>query len=251
MTAKQQVNGKSRLPARERGPREKFRRVSVETAPGIVLHGDFGASPPGRSRGAVVVVHASRLPPLEPRNRVVLAALAEVGLDAMLLDLFTVHEKVSAHPPSSDLEALSDRIVAATRWLHRQPELAPSRLGVLGIDSSAAPALLAAAKLGDRAGAAVAWGGGAELMHAHADDIAAPVLLIVDGHAADLEREYELRRRLQCPTSVVIVPGVTHEFAQRGPVQRGARQAADWLAAHLATSVAAEEAVAKPLALAG
>lgn len=254
MIAKQHppVNGKPRPSARQHGHRANLRGVSVETAPGIVLHGDLRVWPGGPARGAVVVVHASRLPSLEPRNRVVLEALADAGLATMLLDVFTMHEKVSPHPPANDLELLSDRIVAATRWLQHEPKVAAPRLGVLGMNSSAAPALLATAKLGDRAGAAVAWGGGAELMTARAGDIVVPVLLIVDGHAEDLEREYELRQRLRCPTAVSIIPGVTHQFAQRGPVQRGAQQAADWLATRLATSAAAEaEAAAERLALAG
>ena len=85
----------------------------------------------------------------------------------------------------------------------------------------------------DRVGAVVSWGGRGELAQTSLDEIVARVLLIVDGHAEDLEHGYEMQQRLKCPNELAVVPGATHAFDQFGPVQRAARLAADWFTRHL------------------
>jgi putative phosphoribosyl transferase len=208
------------------------REAAINAAPGVVLGGDLTLPSQGRLRGVVLFAHASRSTRRDPRNRVVVTALSRAGLATLLLDVFTAHEKVS-HPTSADVELLSQRIVAATHWLRHQPETQALALGYLAASGSSAAALLAAAKLPEHIGAVVAWGGGGELAQASLDEIVAPVLLIVDGHAEDLERGCEMRRRLRCPTNLAVVPGATHAFEHFGPVQRAARLTADWFTRHL------------------
>jgi putative phosphoribosyl transferase len=213
-------------------PAGDAREVAIEVAPGIVLRGDLTLPSQALPRGAVLLAHASRSTRRDLRNRVVVAALSGAGLATLLLDVFTVHEKVG-HPPAADVEQLSQRIVAATHWLRDQPEAQSLTLGYLAASGGSDAALLSAARLPEYIGAVVSWGGGGELAQAQLHEIVAPVLLIVDGHAEDLERACEMRRRLRCATELAVVPGATHAFEHFGPVQRAARLTADWFTRHL------------------
>jgi putative phosphoribosyl transferase len=217
------------------------REAAIEAAPGTVLHADLALPSHAHPQGAVLFAHASRLPRRDARNRVIAAALDRVGLATLLLDVFTLHEKVG-YPPAADVELLSQRIVAATHWLRQQPETATLTPCYLGASkSSSAAALLAAATLGEQIGAVVSWGADSGLDPATLRAVIAPVLLIVDCHAEDLERGYEMRQRFKCATELAIVPGATHPFDQAGPVQRAARLAADWFTCHLPETARVEE----------
>ena len=204
--------------------------AAIEAAPGVVLHADLTVPECERLRGAVVFAHASRLTRRDARNRVIVDALNCAGFATLLVDVFTLHEKVG-HAPSADIELLAKRVVAATHWLRDEPETAtlmPCYLGASGVSSAAA--LLAAAELREQISAVVAWGADSIPASAVLGAIVAPVLLVVDGDEQDLERGYEMRQRLACRTEVAIVPGATHTFDHAGPVQRAARLAAEWLA---------------------
>lgn len=239
-------DGKAESPLSEHRVAD-VREAAIEVAPDVLLRGDLTLPSQADPRGAVLFAHASRLPRRDRRNRVVVAALSRAGLATLLLDLFTAHEKVG-QPPTADVELLSQRIVAATHWLRQQPDAEALTLGYLGASASSSAALLAAAKLPEHIGAVVSWGRGGEMAAAPLDAIMAPVLLIVDGHAEDLEHGFELRQRLQCATDVAIVPGATHAFEHFGPVQRAAGLTADWFTRHL--SEAAPVARPRQLALA-
>jgi len=222
--------------------------ATIEVAPGAVLCGDLTLlDQPAGPRGLVLVAHASRLPRRDPRNRVVIAALSRAGLATLLLDLFTAHEKVG-RPPAEDAELLSQRIVAATHWLREQPEAEALTVGCLGVSASSSAVLLAAARLPAHIGAVVCWGRGGEPAAAALRAIVAPVLLIVDGHAEDLEHCFALRERLQCPTEVAVVPGATHAFEHFGPVQRAARLTTDWFTSHLSVAAPIPQPTGRPLA---
>jgi putative phosphoribosyl transferase len=214
------------------------REAVIEVAPGVVLRGELTMPSAALLRGLVLFVRASRLPRRDPRNRVVIAALTRSGLGTLLLDLLTTHEKVS-HPITTDVDALSQRVVAAAQWLRQQPEAETMPLGYLGLIDSSSAVLLAAATLPEHIGAVVSWGRGADLYAAPVEDITAPVLLIVDGHADDLEDGFALRQRLKCPTDLSIVPGATRAFEHFGPVQRAARLTNEWFTRHLSEPASA------------
>jgi putative phosphoribosyl transferase len=237
---------------RERGqhvshPAPDAREVVIEVAPGVVLRGELTRPSAARLRGLVLFVHASRLPRRDPRNRVVIAALGRSGLGTLLLDLLTTHEKVS-HPTTTGVEVLAQRVVGAAQWLRQQPEAETMSLGYLGLIDSSSAVLLAAAKLPEDIGAVVSWGRGEDLHAAPLEDITAPVLLIADGHAEDLEHGFALRQRLKCPTDLAIVPGATGAFEHFGPVQRAARLTNEWFTRHLSepASVAPPVSGARP-----
>ena len=207
------------------------RQVAIDVAPGAVLRAELSRPSETSAGGLVLIAHASRLPRRDLRNRVLIAALSRAGLATLLLDLLTMHEKVS-HPIAADVELLAQRIVKATQWLRQQRETEALTLGCLGLIASSGAVLRAAAELCEHIGAVVSWGRGEDLRAVPLEAISAPVLLIIDGHAEDLDHGLAVQKRLKCPTDLVMVPGATHAFEHFGPVQR---EPARW-------SLAAEQA---------
>ncbi len=208
------------------------RDVAIDVASGVVLRGELSMPSEASPRGLVLIAHASRMPPRDRRNRVVIGALGRAGFATLLLDLLTMPEKVS-HPIASDVELLAERIVEATRWLRQQPETEALTLGCLGLIASSGAVLLAAAELGEHIAAVVSWGRGEDLRAVPLEAITAPVLLIVDAHADDLDHGLAVRKRLKCPTDLVMVPGATRAFEHFGPVQRASRLTTQWFTRHL------------------
>ena len=80
-------------------------------------------------------------------------------------------------------------------------------LGCLGLIASSGAVLIAAGELCEQVGAVVSWGRGEDLRAMPLEAITAPVLLIVDAHAEDLDHGFAVRKRLNCPTDLVVVPG--------------------------------------------
>jgi putative phosphoribosyl transferase len=216
-------------------------QVAIEAAPGIVLSGDLTVPWGAYSRGAVAFAHGSGSSRLSPRNREVAGALNEAGFATLLFDLLTPHEE-NDRANVFDIPLLAQRLVAATRWLRRQPETARLALGYFGASTGSAAALLAAAELRAGVCAIVSRGGRPDLAQPRLGDVAAPVLLIVGGaDTAVLELNREAQRQLRCENELAVVPGATHLFEEPGALDRVARLATDWFTQHLCEGSPAPE----------
>jgi len=101
-----------------------------------------------------------------------------------------------------DTFLLADRLVQATRWLRRQPEVAELPIGYFGASTGAAAALRAAAALGDEIAAVVSRGGRPDIAGASLAKVTAPTLLIVGGRdmmVLELNRHAQQARALRNP----------------------------------------------------
>jgi len=209
------------------------RDVVIE-AEDAVLRGDLAL--PEAVRGLVVFAHGSGSGRLSPRNRHVAAALRERGLATLLFDLLTSTEEAGELPSSGlrfDIPFLASRLEAATRWARAQTDLGRLPLGYFGASTGAAAAVIAAA--GDPTVAAVVSRGGRPDLAAEAlARMRAPTLLIVGGRDRDvLELNlWALERLGSREKDLVIVPGATHLFEERGALDEVVRLAADWLVRH-------------------
>jgi len=189
---------------------------------------------PGAARGLVIFAHGSGSSRHSPRNRMVARALNERGFATLLLDLLTVTEERD-RANVFDIELLSERLVAATRWARQQPSLASLATGYFGASTGAAAALWAAAELGESIGAVVSRGGRPDLASARLADVSAPVLLIVGGHdEVVLELNHDAQRQLRSPAELAVVPGATHLFEEPGALEAVCGLAADWFEHRLA-----------------
>jgi putative phosphoribosyl transferase len=208
------------------------RAVELEIAPGIRLPGDLRV--PEEARGLVLFAHGSGSSRLSPRNRQVAATLNEARIATLLFDLLT-DEEAADRDKVFDIGLLAERLVAATRWAQREPELRGLRIGYFGASTGAAAALLAAAELGDTVAAVVSRGGRPDLARDRLGDVVSPTLLIVGG--ADwvvLGLNEEAAEALRCEVKLAIVPRATHLFEEPGALERVAALASAWFSRHLA-----------------
>ncbi|MGA2320524.1 MAG: phosphoribosyltransferase family protein [Solirubrobacteraceae bacterium] len=217
------------------------REVAIEAAPGVVLSGDLTVPPGAYVRGAVAFAHGSGSSRLSPRNRQVAGALNEGGFATLLFDLLTPQEEVD-RANVFDIPLLAQRLVAATRWLRRQPETARLALGYFGASTGSAAALLAAAELRAGVCAVVSRGGRPDLAQPRLGEVVAPVLLIVGGaDTAVLELNRRAQQLLHCENELAVVPGATHLFEEPGALDRVARLAIEWFTQHLSNGAPAPE----------
>jgi dienelactone hydrolase len=196
------------------------------------LAGDLNV--PAGANGIVLFAHGSGSSRASPRNVWVAARLAQAGLATLLFDLLTRDEEqrdIDTREHRFDIPLLSQRLVFATDWVDKQPELRALPIGYFGASTGAAAALVAAVERRKRVGAVVSRGGRPDL--AGADTlarVAAPTLLIVGG-SDDVVIDLNKRAlaAMNCEKRLEIVPGAAHLFEEPGALEQVAALAAEWL----------------------
>ena len=208
------------------------REIEIEVASGIRLPGDLRIPEP--ASGLVLFAHGSGSSRLSPRNREVATALNGVGLATLLFDLVTEPE-AGDRDLVFDIGLLAERLVGATRWARRDPDLDQLPLGYFGASTGAAAALRTAADVGAGVGAVVSRGGRPDLARERLGEVVSPTLLIVGGHDwGVLELNRQAAALLRCKHELAVVPTADHLFEQPGALQQVAALAAGWFSQHLA-----------------
>ncbi|GAO35503.1 DeoR family transcriptional regulator [Sulfuricella sp. T08] len=194
---------------------------------------------PDNAIGVVLFAHGSGSSRLSPRNNYVARVLRDAGLGTLLIDLLTQHEDTD-YATRFDIPLLTQRLLAATRWLQSEPATHPLAIGYFGASTGAAAALQAAAEEGRKIAAVVSRGGRPDLAGEEAlNRVAAPTLLIVGGFDdVVIGLNQEAYRLLKCEKELVIVPGATHLFEEPGTLEQVAKHAANWLSQHLSGKAA-------------
>jgi pimeloyl-ACP methyl ester carboxylesterase len=191
---------------------------------------------PADPLGLVVFAHGSGSSRHSARNRQVAEALDEAALATVLLDLLTPEEESIDQFTREfrfDIPRLGRRVVAAVEWVAEQRELQRLPIGYFGASTGAAAALIAAAERPHRSAAVVSRGGRPDLAGPALAKVTAPTLLIVGG--ADepaIELNQQAMRQLHAETRLVIVPGATHLFEERGALEEVSRLAIEWFRQH-------------------
>ena len=188
---------------------------------------------PPKAKGIVIFAHGSGSGRLSPRNNYVANVLRDNGIGTLLLDLLT-EEEDATYENRFDIPLLTERLIAATRWLIEQPKAKGLKIGYFGASTGTASALNAAAELGAKISAVVSRGGRPDLAMEALPKVKAPTLLIVGGDDEPVigmnKRAYD---RLKCEKELKIVPGATHLFEEPGKLEEAARLAAVWFKQHL------------------
>lgn len=188
--------------------------------------------PPG-ARRLVLFAHGSGSSRLSRRNNHVADRLRERGIGTLLFDLLTEQEDI-VYARRFDIELLAERLLAATEWVDRQPELKGLSLGYFGASTGAAAALMAAARWPDRIGAIVSRGGRPDLAKQALPSVQAPTLLIVGGDDDEvLALNRQAYQALATIKELSIVPGATHLFEEPGALEQVSELAAAWFLEHL------------------
>jgi putative phosphoribosyl transferase len=194
--------------------------------PGI-LHVPHSAS------GVVVFAHGSGSGRFSPRNQFVARVLQKGGLATLLMDLLE-EEEAEDRRKVFDIELLATRLQSAADWLGSDPEARPLRIGYFGASTGAAAALVAAARQPAAIGAVVSRGGRPDLAGLYLARVKAPTLFIVGGDDnVVIELNEQAATKMTCPKEMVIIPGATHLFPERGALEEVARLASGWFERHL------------------
>lgn len=198
---------------------------------GVVLEGSL--SLPANARGMIVFAHGSGSSRFSPRNNYVAGVLHTAGFGTLLMDLLT-REEDATYTTRFDIDLLTRRVVAATRWLLGQPQYRGLALGYFGASTGAAAALWAAAELPGKVRAVVSRGGRPDLAMEALDRVQAPTLLIVGARdEIVIELNREAYAKIDAEKEISIVPGATHLFEETGALEEVARLAAAWFTKHL------------------
>lgn len=190
---------------------------------------------PPKPQGLVLFAHGSGSSRHSPRNNAVARVLHEAGLGTFLLDLLTLAEDLD-YLTRFDIDLLTHRLLAATRWVRLNPGTQALRLGYFGASTGAAAALQAAAALGTHIGAVVSRGGRPDLAGEHAlKHVVAPTLLLVGARDKEvLELNRAAYAFLPGTKALVVVPGASHLFEEPGTLAVVSAQASTWFGQHLA-----------------
>jgi len=188
---------------------------------------------PAGASGIVLFAHGSGSSRHSPRHAATARAFHAAGLGTLLFDLLTDQESTDRQNVFA-IELLGTRLLGASEWLLRQPDLAGARYGYFGASTGGGAALWAAGSPGSRVAAVVSRGGRPDLAGPRLPQVLCPTLLIVGG--ADVE-VLALNRKaaslLRCRHQVAVVPGATHLFEEDGALAAVARLAIGWFEAFL------------------
>ena len=192
---------------------------------------------PANAQGVVLFAHGSGSSRHSPRNRFVASVLQQAGLATLLLDLLSPDEE-SVDVRTAELRfsigLLAERLLQATDWLVRQPQLEKLQFGYFGASTGAAAALVAAADAPRHAAAVVSRGGRPDLAGPALVRVQAPTLLIVGGgDDVVIELNREALEQLRCEKRLEIIPGATHLFEEPGALEQVAGLAREWFQLHL------------------
>lgn len=187
---------------------------------------------PAAATGLVVFAHGSGSSRLSPRNNAVARVLRQSGLGTLLVDLLTEAED-QYYGRRFEIELLSRRLMAITRWLSGDELTASLGIGYFGASTGAAAALEAAAELGEPVQAVVSRGGRVD-MAPHIGRVQSPTLFIVGAQDYDvLELNEAAFEQLDTRKQLAVIPRATHLFEEPGALERVAELSAGWFNQYL------------------
>ena len=188
---------------------------------------------PEHPSGVVLFAHDSGSGQLCPRIRYLATRLHHEGLATLQVDLLTPRE--SGNPAKAfDVALLARRIRAAARWLGRQPELQGLPIGVCGIGTGGAAAMIAAAEMPLELTALVTLGGQTDLAECAWPTVSTPTLMITgDRDLESLVFNREAKVQLTCPAHLVEIRGATRGLDEPGALEHAAGCATEWFIHYL------------------
>lgn len=183
--------------------------------------------------GLVIFAHGSGSGRLSPRNNQVADGLHERGIATVLLDLLSPEEKADRRNVF-DIALLASRLLLARRWASRDQRTRNLPVAYFGASTGAGAAILAAASQGESISSVVSRGGRIDLAGTHAlSALRAPVQVIVgsiDLPVLDLSRA--ALPLIRCEKELVIVPGASHLFEEKGTLDQVIDHAGRWFLGH-------------------
>ena len=194
---------------------------------------------PEDAKAIILFAHGSGSSRFSPRNQYVATVLNNAGLATLLFDLLTESEEQVDEITGVlrfDIELLAYRLIKATQWVLKTPELKDLKIGYFGASTGAAATLIAANASPKWVYAIVSRGGRPDLAKDALPRVITPTLLIVgdlDTEVIELNREAMSHMSPKTEKYMELVPGATHLFEESGALEEVASKAKDWFLQHL------------------
>ena len=188
---------------------------------------------PQGAEGLVIFAHGTGSGRLSERNQFVATGLNNLGIGTLLFDLLSQEEE-RVMEKRFDIEALTERLIAVTKWCMENENTKKLRLGYFGASTGGAAALSAAAYWGTKIKAVVCRGGRPDLAMEVLDLIESPTMLIVGGEDKQVIELNKLAyQKIGALKKMEIIPGATHLFEEPGALEKVLDLAGLWLAKYL------------------
>ena len=187
-------------------------------------------------KGAVSIVifaHGSRSGRKSERNSPVAKELRRLGMATLLVDLLT-EEEDRVYENRFNMEILTERLIAVTKWCIEQEKSRGLRVGYFGASTGAAAALSAAAYWGTKIKAVVSRGGRPDLAMEVLDLIESPTLMIVEGEdkqVIDLNRQ--AYQKIGAIKKMEVIQGATNLFEEERAMGKVAELTGLWFVKYL------------------
>lgn len=182
---------------------------------------------PTESNGMIIFSHGSGSSRQSPRNQFVADVLNQHHFTTLLADLLTEEEN-TVYENRFNIDLLTDRLIRITEKMMEQVAFDVLPVGYFGGSTGAAPAIDAAAFLGDNIKAVVSRGGRTDLAK-NISKVSCPVLLLVgslDLPVIDLNQQsYDL---LTSERKIETIQGASHLFEEPGTLDEVALLSAKW-----------------------
>lgn len=183
---------------------------------------------PVSPKGLVIFAHGSGSGRFSPRNNFVARRLEQAGFATLLLDLLSPEEEADRRNVF-DIELLASRVVEATAWARRHPQILELPIGYFGASTGGGAALAAAVMNPEHVSAVVSRGGRPDLAGRSLPLVQAPTLLLVGSHDEQvLELNRQAMGRMRCTVELCVVPGAGHLFEEPGTLDYVVQQATAW-----------------------
>lgn len=192
---------------------------------------------PALPQGLVICAHASASERFSPRNRRLAAALYRAQLATLLLDLLTPAEQNVDRDTAQhrfNVPRLAARLIDAVDWSRREAPLGELPLGLFGVHTGAAAALVAAAERPQGVAALVVCDGRADLAGGSLWRVQAPTLMLVgeeDSSALAINRQ--AAAELAAINAVTTVAGAGTAFGLPAAIDQVTMLAEAWYRLHL------------------
>ena len=197
----------------------------------VTLKGDLIV--PENATGIVIFSHGSGSSRFSSRNKMVAELIQQQHIGTLLFDLLT-EEEDEINENRFNIDLLSDRLIATTKWLMEQESTKALPIGYFGASTGAASALQAAAYFKEKIKAVVSRGGRPDLAISNLPHVTAPTLLIVGSLDTPVISMNKMAYdTLEATKEMKIVQAATHLFEEPGKLQEVADLAIDWYKKYL------------------
>lgn len=162
---------------------------------------------PNRARGLVILAHGSEPKSLRIRNTLLAATLNAREMATLQFEFLSAEEEKD-ETNITDIRLLTVRLIQALRWAREEERVAHLPVGLMGIDTGGAAALVTAAALDATIKAVVSWDGRPDLAAADLAHVHAPTLFVTGDRDAEIIAAMEdAVARLAEPKAFAIVSG--------------------------------------------